>query len=415
MTGFLRDRIFIAVPEAAIWVLCAVLAAFGQTGAGRFTPQPPKPAAQQSPAQPPASSPDSATEPSDSKTSLDFSIGGAQTWTDTGVDIHPGDTLKLSATGSVNFQSSESTGPGGFARTFADLLRQLPFNSAGRGALIGRIGDDAAALPFLVGASLHVKATRGGRLYLGVNEASNESAEGKFQVKLELERAASPNASAAVPVPPAKALKVASMPGLPENLLTRIPRRVTDKQDHPGDMVNFLIIGSEDRVKQAFSAAGWVQVDRTKSDAVIHSLIATLSKQAYVEMPMSELYLFGRPQDFGMAHAEPLSVVATRHHLRLWKAPFQVDGQALWVGAATHDVGFERDARNGGVTHKIDAAVDNERDFVAASLSGSGLVSALTYLTPSDPLTEAHTATGGTFHSDGRILVLRLAPAPATD
>jgi LssY C-terminus len=409
MGGILRARGFILL-EAWTLALGGALAAYGQTGAGHIVPQSPKSGAQpssaaSSPAAPPAM-------PAGSKSSWSISIGGAQAWTDTDVDIRRGDTLKLSATGSVNFESSESTGPAGFPRTWSDLLRQLQYNGAGRGALIGRIGSDATALPFLVGPSLQMKVTRGGRLYLGVNEAANESAEGKFQVNLEVERAAGGSSAAAVL--PATAVEVASMPGLPANLLARIPRRVTDQQGHPGDMVNFLVLGSEDQMKQAFAAAGWVQVDRTKSAAVIHSLIATLSKQAYVEMPMSELYLFGRPQDFGMAHAEPLSVIATRHHLRLWKAPFEVAGQTLWVGAATHDIGFERDTRNGRVTHKIDAAVDDERKFVAASLSDTGLVSALTYLTPSDPLTEARTATGGVFHSDGRILVLRLAPTPST-
>jgi len=35
-------------------------------------------------------------------------------------------------------------------------------------------------------------------------------------------------------------------------------------------------------------------------------------------------------------------------------------------------------------------------------------------VTPLNPLTDAKTATGGTFHSDGRILVLVLKAAPKT-
>jgi hypothetical protein len=138
-------------------------------------------------------------------------------------------------------------------------------------------------------------------------------------------------------------------------------------------------------------------------------LISSISKQAYVEMPMSKLNLFGRPQDYGFAHAEPLSVVSTRHHLRIWKAPFDVAGQALWVGAGTHDIGFERDQRNNGVTHKIDPAIDGERNYIGESLKSTGMLTRLGYVTPPDPLTDARTATGGSFHSDGRILVMMLA------
>ncbi len=125
-------------------------------------------------------------------------------------------------------------------------------------------------------------------------------------------------------------------------------------------------------------------------------------------MPMSPLYLFGRQQDYGWAHAEPISVVASRNHLRIWKAPFEVDGRTLWVGAATHDVGFEKDQRNNGLTHKIDPNVDLERDFVEKSLASTGLVAEITHILPSNPMQEAKTATGGSFHSNCQILVLKL-------
>ncbi len=39
---------------------------------------------------------------------------------------------------------------------------------------------------------------------------------------------------------------------------------------------------------------------------------------------------------------------------------------------------------------------------------GGAIVVARSHATPANPLTEAKTATGGSFHSDGRILVLVL-------
>jgi hypothetical protein len=158
-----------------------------------------------------------------------------------------------------------------------------------------------------------------------------------------------------------------------------------------------------------------VKVDRDRKGAVLSGLLATLNKQAYLTLPMSELTLFGRVQDYGLAHAEPIQVVAQRHHLRLWKAPFKVEGQELWVGAATHDIGFDRDQRNNGLTHKIDLNVDDEREFVGRSLDETGLVAKLSYIMPGQPSMEARTATGATFHSDGRVLVIQSIPeSPAT-
>jgi len=149
-------------------------------------------------------------------------------------------------------------------------------------------------------------------------------------------------------------------------------------------------------------------VDADVTGAVLHGILESISKESYLTMPMSPLYLFGRPQDYGWAHAEPLKVVASRNHLRIWKAPFDVQGQTLWIGAATHDVGFERDNRNDGVTHKIDPDVDLERDYVEKTLVSTGLISEVAHVLPKDALKEAKTATGGSFHSDGRVLVLKL-------
>jgi len=134
----------------------------------------------------------------------------------------------------------------------------------------------------------------------------------------------------------------------------------------------------------------------------------TIKKEDYLTFPMSTLYLFNRPQDYGFAHAEPLRVLMSRNHLRVWKSPYLVQGKALWCVAATHDIGFERDKRNDLVTHKIDPAIDGEREYVNLTLSGTGLVAARGHVLPKDPLTAAKTATGEEFHSDGRILVLVL-------
>ena len=173
-------------------------------------------------------------------------------------------------------------------------------------------------------------------------------------------------------------------------------------------MVNFLILGSQPAMEKIFTTAGWVQVDANVKDTLLHGLLESISKESYLTMPMSPLYLFGHQQDYGWAHAEPISVVASRNHLRIWKAPFDVNGQTLWVGAATHDVGFEKDQRNNGLTHKIDPNVDLERDYVEKTLASTGLVAEITHILPKNPMQDAKTATGGSFHSNGQVLVLKL-------
>jgi hypothetical protein len=358
----------------------------------------------------------------DQKT-FSVSVPASQIWTDTKIDLKAGEKIRITATGTIQYPGTTASGPEGLPRGWKDLLRVPPVKDAGRGALIGRVGDFDAALPFLVGAKVEYVVPIAGRLFLGVNEQSSDTAEGSFDVQILVlesgtasgirangteEATRKSGSDASYVMPPER-----SVPALTRDILTKIPRRISDQDGHPGDMVNFVIVGSEERLRRAFENGGWVLVDRTKTDAVVHTLISTLSKEEYVEMPMSELYLFGRPQDFGFAHADPYAVVATRHHLRVWKAASEVGGETLWVGAATHDVGFEKDRRNGSVTHKIDPDIDLEREYLARTLVASGVVTQWAHVTPDNALTEAKTATGGSFHSDGRILVLVVGVASA--
>jgi len=315
----------------------------------------------------------------------------------------------VTATGKLRYaDAKEDNGPEGLPRGFKDLLRVLPFNEAGRGALIGRIGDKDIAQPFVIGARRDVVAPVSGRLSVGINQTTDDTGDGNYVVRIEVY---TPEGGAARVV----ARQVSSLPSIDNHLFSKIPRRVGDKEGNAGDMVNFLILGSEDAMQRVFTTAGWVKVDADVKATVLRGVIESLSKESYLTMPMSQLYLFGRPQDYGWAHAEPISVVRSRNHLRIWKAPFQVNGEMLWVGAATHDIGFERDQRNNGVTHKIDPDIDLERDFVEKTLSSTGLVVEITHFLPDKPMKEAKTATGGTFHSNGQVLILKLdesAPNP---
>jgi hypothetical protein len=345
------------------------------------------------------------------KSTRDVKVAGNQVWTDTKIDVQAGDKIRITGSGTIQYPTLQPSGPEGLTRGWRDLLRAYPVTDGNRGALIGRIGSADTAQAFLVGGSKDLVVPRNARLFFGINQQDGDAADGSFDVKVEiLETAPKP----AAPVSAKTAAVDAPIPGITPDLLKKIPRRVADKAGNPGDMLNFLIIGSEENLREVFKDAGWVLVDKTESDAVLHGILATLSKQAYLEMPMSELYLFGRPQDFGFAHAEPISVVASRNHLRIWKTPFTANGQTLWVGAATHDIGFEKDQRNGDVTHKIDPDIDKEREYLGETLDGTGIVTQLSHVVPTDPLKEAKTATGGTFHSDGRILVMVLKAKAAS-
>ena len=304
--------------------------------------------------------------------SYQFDIGATKKWVDTNLDLRSGEKIRFTATGSITYPEgpqgkppARTFGPEGLARGWTDLIHQYAVSDGGHGALIAEVGSGDAAQAFLVGASKEFTAPVAGRLSLGINQSLKDagSATGSFHVTIVVLEAGLTTAAGSAAGGPAET----AIPSITAALLDEIPRRVSDPQNNPGDMVNVLIVGTEDQLVQVFTAAGWVHVDSSVQGTVLSAFTDSLQKKDYLTMPMSILYLFKRAQDYGFAHAEPVKVAMSRNHLRVWKSPHQVAGRPLWCVAATHDIGFERDQRNNGVTHKIDPAIDGEREYVNAT------------------------------------------------
>jgi hypothetical protein len=326
------------------------------------------------------------------------------------MDVQAGDKLHITAQGTVTMGNNTGVTADGAPRGWTDTLRALMVPSAGRGALVGRIGNSDAATPFFIGNDGTVNAPIAGRLYLGINADSTQSPQGSFKVHIDRTSTAAATATGAAASQP----NYNFQPVFAE-LNAKLPYRVTDQPNggNEGDLVNFVLIGTQDQVTDAFKAAGWVVADKTDKDAVVSALMATLQKNVYVAVPMSILYLFGRAQDFGYERAEAVMVANQRNHFRIWQAPFKTpQNQPIWAGAGTHDIGIEKDDRSkDAITHKIDQDVDNERDFIGATLQQAGQVEAMSYMTRSNPIKSAKTATGGSIQSDGRVLVIVLKGA----
>src|SRR5271157_642109 len=337
-------------------------------------------------------------------TSSNVTISGSPKWVDTKMDVNAGDKLHITAKGTVSMGKDTGITPAGAQRGWVDTLRPLMVPSAGRGALVGRVGNSDTATPFVVGADGTVTVPVAGRLYLGINQDATQAPDGKYEVHIDR----TPASAAAAPK------SNYDFKPLFAQLDTKLPYRVSDKPEggNPGDLVNFVIVGSQEQVTNALKTAGWLQADKNNKDAVVSALMATLQKNSYMTVPMSILYLFGRPQDFGYERTDPVLVAAQRHHFRIWNSPLSTPQQTIWVGSGTHDIGIEKDQRSANaITHKIDQDVDNERDFIGATLTQAGHVQAMDYMTRSHPIKSTKTATGGEIKSDGRVLVIILKPA----
>jgi hypothetical protein len=188
-------------------------------------------------------------------------------------------------------------------------------------------------------------------------------------------------------------------------MINLLPPRVLNGEGREGDMLNLVFLAREDELQEAFARAGWLGADKS-IPRIVWRLI--WRRTHYKEFPMVRLYVYGRPQDYAFVLPDSKLIVARRHHLRIWKTDREVDGIPMWVGAATHDVSFGLVIHKLQFFHRIDPNVDEERDFIASNLAETWQPTRQEYMRCADSVLNAQTATGQSYHSDGRILFLVL-------
>lgn len=195
-------------------------------------------------------------------------------------------------------------------------------------------------------------------------------------------------------------------------MMSHLPPRVFSGEGREGDMVNLVFVANEKDLQLAFERGGWVKTDKWTPKFVWH-LAEHGTKD--LALPMARFYLFGRVQDYSYALPDPNAVMSRRHHLRIWRTDYTVNGTPIWAGAATHDVAIEIAKHGRLINHRIDPAVDVERDFVGSNLAEATSISRRQYLYVDDPVLQAQTASGEPYHSDGKILMLDLHPLTIGD
>jgi hypothetical protein len=188
-------------------------------------------------------------------------------------------------------------------------------------------------------------------------------------------------------------------------MIKLLPPRVLNGEGRPGDMLNLIFVAEEDDLQKAFARAGWLQVEKSKPLIIWHLL---WQRKHYTKLPMDKLYVFGRAQEYSYSLPDLRSIVARRHHLRIWKTDRVVAGIPVWVGAATHDVSIKFVKHKLQFLHRIDPDVDAERDFIAGNLAETRQFNREEYMRCAKPVFNAQTATGQTYYSDGRMLLLEL-------
>jgi hypothetical protein len=178
-----------------------------------------------------------------------------------------------------------------------------------------------------------------------------------------------------------------------------------------GDPINLAFDGDRKQLITAMEAAGWSKAEPLNYKSSLKMIYAAVGGVSYPTAPVSSLFVFGKKQDFAFERdldGNPRK----RHHIRFWKTPekWWLPGgyQADWLAAATFDTNVGLSLFTGQITHKIDANVDQERDFVIDSLQKTKLVGAVDVVKHFTSSYHARNGGGDMIHTDGALPFVKL-------
>jgi LssY C-terminus len=134
-----------------------------------------------------------------------------------------------------------------------------------------------------------------------------------------------------------------------------------------GDPINLALDGTEADIHAAMTRAGWVRADELTIRSSWGIVLSSVLRRPYPEAPVSSLFLFGQRQAFAYQQ-EVDGNASQRHHVRFWPVPegFKLPGgfEVGWLAAATYDRAVGISLFTLQVTHRVDADIDIERDYV---------------------------------------------------
>ncbi|RLQ21837.1 hypothetical protein DWB85_10535 [Seongchinamella sediminis] len=181
-----------------------------------------------------------------------------------------------------------------------------------------------------------------------------------------------------------------------------------------GDPLNVVVIADTTDALNALSRAGWSFTHRITPESVKRLVGASIQGDSYPVAPVSNLYLFGRKQDFALQRARPN--ISQRNHMRFWLAPFRFRNKDVWVGQVSRDIGIKITPKSPTLTtHIIDPEVDMTREYLLHSLLAEGLIDTFGFAGGSRAATReapANNLTDDAYFSDGLRLVIEISRDP---
>lgn len=173
---------------------------------------------------------------------------------------------------------------------------------------------------------------------------------------------------------------------------------------NPEEPINLIILAANDeRLFQAFDRAHWYKADVVNGRNLRATAAAALLNRSYPTAPITPAFWNAGVHDFGFEKPAEEDTVRQRHHARFWRTNLvAATNKQVYVGTASYDTKLKW-----FVTHRIEPAIDTERDLLTKDLMKAGVVDTYSQQPFVRPTLGKNFA-GDYFFTDGAVAVLEL-------
>lgn len=182
-----------------------------------------------------------------------------------------------------------------------------------------------------------------------------------------------------------------------------------------GDPVNLAVRGTAEEIHAAMQRSGWTLADPVSVRSSWRIVTSSLLRRSYSAAPVSPLLLFGNRQAFAYQQ-EVEGTPSQRHHVRFWPTPpgwLLPGGEHVdFLAAGTYDRRVGLSLFTLQVTHKIDADIDAERDYLLASVRYANSAAGTTVLPNFSTGYHSRNGGGDQIRTDGDLPILELDALP---
>lgn len=190
-------------------------------------------------------------------------------------------------------------------------------------------------------------------------------------------------------------------------LFEKLPKISESITALPAEPINIIIVGSQEKIHQAFTQSGWYLLDQPSISAYSKIITSFVFKKFYPQTPGLPVFWSTQPNKTGYGKPTNQTFTGARQHIHLWETDFtDSDRNLIWVGTAHFDEEIQKKFGIVMPFHSTELKVDTERERIKSELETKGFIQKSEKIDLTGLMYGSKKGSGNSFLTDGQAYIL---------